>query len=68
MSDVTNNGITSVAQSKLTKTNMARQFCCSTILMIGKKRRMKKTIVMPIKVSMVELNSHVGHRTLPTGV
>ena len=50
MSDVTNKGIASVAQRRLTNTTSARQFCCSGFFMIGTSNSTKKMAMITTRV------------------
>jgi hypothetical protein len=60
--------LTSVAQSKLTKTRRARQFCCSGTSMMGTKRMTKKMAIEPRSVSTDVLTSQTGRDRRPSGV
>ena len=47
--------MTSVAQRRETKINMAKQFCCSGFFMMGMKTRAKKTAMMLTRAKKVPL-------------
>jgi len=63
---------TSVAQSRLTKTSIARQFACSTLLNVGVINSIMKIIRQTTSVAILALNNQCGHHrgnlTRPTGV
>src|SRR6478752_1465678 len=60
--------LTSVAHNKLTKTSIARQFCCSGFSMMGSRSNKKKTVRQATSVQRDELASHGGKVILPKGV
>jgi hypothetical protein len=49
-----------VAHNKLTKTTIARQFCCSGSSMIGTMRRIKKTAIVMRSTQNVLLSKNFG--------
>lgn len=68
VSEVTKRGSVSVAQSKLTRASMARQFCCSGFSMMGTKRSAKKTATMETSMRVGVATSHGGSVKRPSGV
>lgn len=59
---------TSVAQSKLTNTTRARQFCCSGFSIVGTARSTAKTTITATSTQNVPERRNFGHCVLPSGV
>ena len=57
-----------MAQSKLTKTSMAKQFCCSGVVKVLTRSKKAKTAKMAARMKKPCENSHEGISRLPKGV